>query len=105
MRQQIRDQLKAIHHRVLSKMGTVPGSIDDLSFCTIGLAGEVGEFANLVKKSMRGDPISLRDFRGELADIRVYYDLILYILELDEELIVEEKLRELMRRRPDWFHD
>ena len=57
-------------------------------FYALGLAGEVGEVANLVKKVMRGDDMSTLEGIGtELADCFTY--LLLLADELGVDLVAE----------------
>jgi NTP pyrophosphatase (non-canonical NTP hydrolase) len=54
--------------------------------CTVALAGEVGEFANVVKKIVRGDfslELAKPDIRSELADI------LIYLLKLSNQLDID----------------
>lgn len=65
------------------------GHLDLRVFYTLGLAGEVGEVANLVKKMVRGvyeKPPEV-DIGAELADIFTY--LLLLADELDVDLLIE----------------
>lgn len=66
------------------------GSIDLAVFYTLGLAGEVGEVANLVKKFVRAnvtpDAATLGD---ELADVFIY--LLLLADEIGVDLVEEYK--------------
>lgn len=65
----------------------------DLSvFDALGLAGEVGEVANLVKKVMRGDDVStLEGIGAELADCFTYLLLLADEMGVDIEAEYEAK--------------
>jgi NTP pyrophosphatase (non-canonical NTP hydrolase) len=71
---------------------------EDRRFLALALAGEVGEVANLVKKDWRGDtlPALVADVTEELADCRIYLELLAgcFGVDLDAacERIVQEKL-------------
>lgn len=70
---------------------------------TIGLAGEVGELANLVKKFDRGDfPFAklISELPGELADILIYVIKISYQSGINLEAAMLEKLEENEIRFP-----
>jgi NTP pyrophosphatase (non-canonical NTP hydrolase) len=71
--------------------------IDILQFLTVALAGETGEFANVVKKIIRGDR-SLVDSKGqlssEIADVFIYVLKLSYQLEIDLEQAFMDKLKE-----------
>lgn len=58
----------------------------------LGLAGEVGELVNLVKKWNRGDPVDLREAIGhEVADVLTYLLDLARSLEIDVDAAVAEK--------------
>lgn len=76
-----------------------PDVSNDLRHHTLGLAGEVGEFANLVKKIDRGtaDPSSdvvRYDLAMELADIFIYTLTIAALLQVDLEALYNVKRTE-----------
>jgi NTP pyrophosphatase (non-canonical NTP hydrolase) len=66
-----------------------PGHTNDsLPHHTLALAGEVGEFANWIKKVERGDvdlhdALTQHELRGELADIFIYVLQIAGMLKID----------------------
>ena len=73
-----------------------PDTQEDLGFMTIALAGEVGEFANLVKKGMRGsvDPTDedfIRALAMELTDIFIYLMNIAGMMNIDMEKMYQIK--------------
>ena len=63
-----------------------PATANDLSYHTISLAGEVGEFSNLLKKVMRGS-VEMEDvypeLRSELVDVLIYVCTIAGLLRID----------------------
>jgi hypothetical protein len=63
-----------------------PATANDLSYHTISLAGEVGEFSNLLKKVMRGS-VTMEDvypeLRSELVDVLIYVCTIAGLLRVD----------------------
>jgi len=62
---------------------------------TVALAGEVGEFANLTKKLVRGDlelEAARPDLGAELADVFIYIVKLAEQLELDLEAEFRAKL-------------
>ena len=72
------------------------GSGDTLHHHVIGLAGEVGELCNEVKKvdrAARGVPggKSDGDVAGEIADVLIYLDLVAMHLDVDLEAAVVKK--------------
>ena len=46
--------------------------LNTVEYSAIALAGEVGEALNLIKKSMRGDTVTLRALEMELGDVLYY---------------------------------
>ena len=65
-------------HLVLSarKKHWAPGSAEDRRHLAMGLIGEAGEAANLMAKEWRGDAVAAGAFAEELADIRIYLELL-----------------------------
>ncbi len=63
----------------------------DMEFYTVALAGEAGEYADIVKKMMRGDagyeqpmtPELHREVAFELVDILIYLSLCANVLNVD----------------------
>jgi hypothetical protein len=50
-------------------------SSTDERFLALGLCGEVGELANMIKKRWRDGVDLTEEIRDEIADIRVYLEL------------------------------
>lgn len=75
-----------------------------LMVAALGLAGEAGEFANLVKKmTAHGhdfDPDALKD---ELGDVLWYLAEAATASGLDLNLIAQENVDKLLKRYPDGF--
>lgn len=74
----------------------------DLPFFAIAIAGESGEFCNLLKKVLRGDfPLeSVRnDLLEELADIITYCDLAISKLDGDTTSEIRQKFNKVSDRR------
>lgn len=82
---------------------------EDLLFLATALAGEVGEFANLVKKYYRREVKKvgvtsdngrdyLADMRKEITDVFVYYLIIANQLDLDIEKNYLENLERNKKR-------
>lgn len=67
-----------------------PGVIADPRHHTLGLCGEAGEFANVMKKIDRGS-MKLEDFEtrealgSELADVLIYVAILADMLDIDLE--------------------
>lgn len=98
-----REKARAIHE-VLIK-GRPPYGPEDRRFLALALAGEVGELANVIKKEWRGDfdhPAgNLRALvAGEIADIRIYLELLAACFAVDVDEACEVKTVELLERWP-----
>ncbi len=80
-----------------------PDHSHDMGFLTICLAGEVGEFANLIKKGMRGtydfdDSEYIYALAMELTDVFIYLMNIAAVMDIDMEKLYQIK-RELNSER------
>jgi NTP pyrophosphatase (non-canonical NTP hydrolase) len=94
-------QARLMHETIVKRWE--PYSPEDQRFLALALSGEVGEFANIVKKLWRGDPVaSIRgDLADELADIRIYLELLARAYSIDLDAACESKLIELYQRWPE----
>lgn len=92
-------------HRAVAKNWPTYGT-EDLHFLSLALCGEAGELANLVKKEWRGDVDDENRVRwknkvaSELADIRIYLELLAKAAGIDLDEAVETKIEELLVRWP-----
>lgn len=71
-------------------------NVDVLEFLSIGLAGEVGETCNIVKKIVRGDCtiVDVKDhLTEELIDVFIYILKLLSQLEINVEEEYKKKLK------------
>lgn len=73
-----------------------PLKTKDIGYFTVCLAGEVGEFANLIKKAMRGthdlsDEQFFKDVAFELTDVLIYVANIAGALNLNLEELYKIK--------------
>lgn len=62
-------------------------------FYALGMAGEAGEVANLIKKRMRGSTIEIQDLYDELADVFTYLLLLADEVGVDLESAYRGKAR------------
>jgi NTP pyrophosphatase (non-canonical NTP hydrolase) len=81
------------------------GKADTLHHHTIGLAGEVGELCNVVKKMDRVAngrpgvfPPAPEDIAGEVADVLIYLDLVAMHLGVDLETALVAKFNATSRK-------
>jgi len=76
-------------------------SSEDEHFLALALCGEAGELANMVKKRWRDGADLVEEIRDELADIRVYTELLAKAFGIEGQLLderVEFKLRKVMEK-------
>jgi NTP pyrophosphatase (non-canonical NTP hydrolase) len=92
-----RDTILTIHSKLTEKLFPLFSSQDE-RFLALALCGEVGELANMIKKRWRDDVDLVEEIRDELADIRVYLELLAHQFDIDGERLdqrVAEKLRKV----------
>jgi len=81
-----------LHHKMTSHLFPAFSNHDE-RFLTLALCGEAGELANMIKKRWR-DGVDLKEeIRDELADIRVYLELIAKCFDIEGD-----KLDNLVRQ-------
>ena len=78
---------------------------DVLMDSALGLCGESGEVADLLKKHlMQGHPFDREKFAKELGDVAWYLAEAATALDMDLEDILRMNLEKLKRRYPDGFN-
>jgi NTP pyrophosphatase (non-canonical NTP hydrolase) len=76
----------------------------DTQYLTIGLAGEVGELCNLVKKAMRhGMELTPERLHDELGDILWYLAMLAQVQGLALDDIAQGNIQKLVARYPEGF--
>jgi len=95
-----KSKTRVIHQTVVQKW-QVWGD-DDRHFLALALGGEVGELQNLIKKAWRGDqdPNFRSKLALEIADIRIYLELLAKAYEIDIDRACDMKTSELLLRWP-----
>tara|TARA_Y100000310_G_C20598140_1_gene771587 strand:+ start:716 stop:1045 length:330 start_codon:yes stop_codon:yes gene_type:complete len=82
-----------------SKTAIYSGSLD-IMYPALGLAGEVGETLNKIKKYYRdGTPLDKEDMAKELGDILWYLSALATDLDLDLEYIAIKNIMKLKDRQ------
>jgi len=72
---------------------------EEKRFLALGLAGEVGEVCNLLKKDWRGDYIEKELIQEEIADCFVYLSLLAVKMDMDDiDSHIEAKLKKVQKR-------
>ena len=93
------------HRWWMHKMGITLGTVEERVFLAVGLAGEVGELANLIKKEWRDGPDEGRqqEIKKEIADVQGYLSHLATSYDWDLDSITADKTEELVRRWPEAF--
>lgn len=87
---------RTINHSLSSEM--------QLANAALGLAGEAGEFADLVKKILcQGKGMDKEKLKDELGDVCWYIALACYELNMTMEDVMKANLQKLKIRYPDGF--
>jgi NTP pyrophosphatase (non-canonical NTP hydrolase) len=87
-------------------MRTGSGSAPEirLNLSAMGLAGEAGEFVDLVKKHLyHGHPLDKEKAKKELGDVLWYVAFAAYALDLDLSTVGEANIAKLKARYPNGF--
>jgi NTP pyrophosphatase (non-canonical NTP hydrolase) len=76
-------------------------SNEDERFLALALCGECGELANMIKKRWRDGVALNEEIRDEIADIRIYLELLAKRFNMEGELLdlrVQEKLQQVVAK-------
>jgi NTP pyrophosphatase (non-canonical NTP hydrolase) len=90
-----------LHERMTAHL-FLPYSSTDERFLALAICGEVGELANMIKKRWRDGADLSKEICEELADIRVYLELLAKCFGVEGEkldLQVQAKLAKVVNRR------
>lgn len=92
-------QLKATDTAIYPESGT--GHQDAINYVALGLAGEAGETANLIKKSMRDGPSADKNnkLREEIGDALWYMAMLCNELGFNLDELAQENLTKLSGRQ------
>jgi NTP pyrophosphatase (non-canonical NTP hydrolase) len=88
-------------HEKITRNLFPPYASDDERFLTLALCGEVGELANMIKKRWRDNANLAEEIKDELADIRVYLELLARCFGIEGEKLdrqVESKLKKVQAK-------
>jgi len=98
--------MQANEYRILA-MRTAPEGMtksEMLTNAALGLTGESGEFADLIKKYLyQGHELDSIHLAKELGDILWYIAMAATAIEIDMESIMRLNIHKLMDRYPDGF--
>lgn len=99
-------QLWEMHEHIIGlKKRIVPGSMDDIRFLSLAMAGEAGEVANCVKKEWRGDDFGQKEMDElveEVADTFHYLLILAKALNIDIEVVSAAKIGKVYDK---WYPD
>lgn len=102
-----REKARIVHESVVKNWAV--WSDEDKRFLALALGGEVGELQNLIKKEWRGDAVGLVNtwkdrLELEMADIRIYLELLAKAYKVDLDHACEKKMKEVIGRWPEAIH-
>lgn len=76
-----------------------------LSNMVLGLIGETGEVADIIKKHLyQGHKLDIDHIKEELSDIMFYMVNLCNALDLDLETLLEQNYAKLLKRYPQGFN-
>jgi NTP pyrophosphatase (non-canonical NTP hydrolase) len=92
--------LLATHEKFVAHLFPAYSSSDE-RFLALGLCGEAGELANMIKKRWRDGADFTEEIRDEIADVRMYLELLAKCfgiegVKLDER--VQQKLQKVVEK-------
>ncbi len=100
MSMEFEDQRRALHAQMTRHLFK-PFSSDNERFLALALCGEAGELANMIKKRWRDGADLTEEVKDEIADIRIYLELIAKCFGIHGDKLnerVESKLRKVMEK-------
>jgi NTP pyrophosphatase (non-canonical NTP hydrolase) len=97
-----RDKLWAYHKKII-KGRFKHSSSEDIRFLAMGLAGEVGEVLNVLKKHWRGDSKDIRspELIIEIGDAQAYLAMLLHAIGMDSNALMWDIVRKVERKFKD----
>ncbi len=88
-------------HKKMTKHLFEPWASEDERFLALALCGEAGELANIVKKRWRDGANMAEEARDEIADIRVYLELLAKVFGIEGKKLdkrVKAKLKKVIAK-------
>jgi NTP pyrophosphatase (non-canonical NTP hydrolase) len=85
-----------LHERITAPLFPVYSSQDE-RFLALALCGETGELANLIKKRWRDGADFSNEIREEIADIRIYLELLAKCFDIEGEKLDKEVEKKLLK--------
>lgn len=96
-----------LHTKMTSHLFPTFSNTDE-RFLALALCGEVGELANMIKKRWRDDADLTEEIRDEIADIRVYLELIAKCFDIEGDKLdqrVQTKLAKVVEKHKARLND
>ena len=90
----------ALHERMTGHLFPAYSNSDE-RFLALALCGEAGELANMIKKRWRDGASLIEEVRDEIADIRVYLELLAKCFDIEGDKLdvrVEHKLLKVVEK-------
>ena len=90
----------ALHEKMTGHLFPAYSSTDE-RFLALAICGETGELANMIKKRWRDGADLSEEIRDEIADIRVYLELLAKCFGIEGEKLdvrVEQKLLKVIEK-------
>lgn len=92
-----------LHEKMTGHLFPAYSSTDE-RFLALALCGEAGELANLIKKRWRDGNPFVEECRDEIADIRVYLELLAKCFGIEGDKLderVKQKLEQVAKKHAD----
>jgi NTP pyrophosphatase (non-canonical NTP hydrolase) len=94
-------QAESNHERYLDlarARGRLKTQEEIISFLALAICSEAGELGSLLAKVWQGQDVSREKIAGEMADVRVYLELLSRYLHVELDIACADKVREVRQR-------
>ena len=85
-----------LHEKMIAHLFPAYSSTDE-RFLALAICGETGELANMVKKRWRDGADLTEEIRDEIADIRVYLELLAKCFDIEGDKLDERVVAKLKK--------
>jgi NTP pyrophosphatase (non-canonical NTP hydrolase) len=94
-----RTNIYDLHERMTAHLFPAYSSADE-RFLALALCGEAGELANMIKKRWRDGTDLAEQIRDEIADVRVYLELLAKVFGIEGDKLDERVRMKLKKVKP-----